>query len=191
MRRPTRRRASMPRRRLPATPSNVATITFDVTVDPERGRRHGHLEPGVRDAPSTVGIVDYPSDDPRHADPQRPDARRRRQPAPALLATKRVSAVRRSGLAGHRRSGRRAALHDHDVQQRRDSGDERAVERQRSDEHDLHRELDAAERLAVRAAGQRRLAAHRWRLRQLDRSHAAAGRARRKCARSGGRGWSC
>ena len=34
---------------VPPSPGNVATITFDVIVDPTVDRRHGDLEPGLRE----------------------------------------------------------------------------------------------------------------------------------------------
>ena len=106
------------------TPSNVATLTFDVTVYPD-------LVDGTiisnQAFVSAVdfGIVDYPSDDPRTPivnDPTRDVVGN----APLLFAEQGGSAAQRPELAGHRRSGRHAALHDHDLQQRRDSGDRRA-----------------------------------------------------------------
>ena len=138
-----------------STPSNVATITFDVTTYPDL------LDGTVISNQAFVsavdfGIVDYPSDDPRTPivnDPTRDVVGN----APLLFATKQAVLLVDHELAGHRRSGRHAALHDHDLQQRRDPRDQRAAERQRSAEHDLRRELDAAERPAVRSAGQRRL----------------------------------
>ena len=88
------------------------------------GRWHGDLEPGVRER----GRRRHRRLSVRrsaHADRERSDARRGRQRA-AAVRDQAGGAAGRSGLAGHRRSGRHAALHDHDVQQRRDPGDRRA-----------------------------------------------------------------
>ena len=135
-------------------------------------RWHDHLEPGVRER-GRLRHRRLPVRRSAHADRERPDARRGRQRA-AAVRHQAGGAAGRQRLAGHRRSGRHAALHDHDLQQRRDSGDQRGAGRQRSAEHHLRRELDDAERPAVRPAGQRLVAARGRYVRELDRSHAAA-----------------
>ena len=94
-----------------SSPANVATITFNVVVNP--GVVNGTVisNQGFVTAVDN-GIVDQPSDDPDTPtanDPTRDIVGN----LPLLYAEKRVTLVRRSRLAGHRRSGRRAALHDH------------------------------------------------------------------------------
>ena len=67
-----------------ATPSNVATITFDVVVNADVIDGTVISNQGFVSA-SADGIVDYPSDDPATPIAERSDARHRRQPAAALL----------------------------------------------------------------------------------------------------------
>ena len=147
---------------------------------PERRRRHGDLEPGIRHAPSTSGIVDYPSDDPRHADRERPDARHRRQPAAAVrgqarravrsIWARRASSIRATCCATRSPCSTPARVPATGV----------VLSDSVPGEHDLRRRFDAAERTARRAARRRRLAARRGHRHQLLRPDAAAaGRGRR------------
>ena len=155
-----------------STTTNVATITFDVTVYPDLADGTIISNQAFVSA-LDFGIVDYPSDDPRTPivnDPTRDVVGN----VPLLFADEAGGAADRQRLAGHRRSGRYAALHDHDVQQRRDSGDQRGAGRQRAAEHHLRRGHDDTERPAIRSAGQRLVAARGRHICELDRSDAAA-----------------
>ena len=71
-----------------ATPDNVATITFDVVVDPSVVDGTVISNQGFVSAVDG-GIVDQPSDDPDDAGRERSDARHRRQPAAALCGEER------------------------------------------------------------------------------------------------------
>ena len=139
------------------SPANVATITFDVVVNPNVARRHGDLEPGLRHRRRQRHrrpAVRRPG----HADRQRSDARHRRQPA--RCSTPR-SASRCSSIWARRASSIRATCCATRSPCRTPprSRDRRRPDRRGSGEHDLRREFHAAERAAGRPAGRRRLAA--------------------------------
>ena len=93
-----------------SNPANVATITFDVVVNPNVA--NGTVISNQGFVERRTGIVDQPSDDPRTPAPNDPTRDIVGNRAAALCREAR-RAVHRSGFAGHRRSGRRAALHDH------------------------------------------------------------------------------
>ena len=153
--------------------ANVATITFDVVVNPNVVNGTVISNQGFVTA-TTSGIVDQPSDDPDTPDPNDP-TRDIVGNLPLLYAEKRVALFGRSRLAGHRRSGRRAALHDHRAEFRRDPRDGRRPERHGSGEYHLRREFHTAQRTAGRPAGRRRIAARLGHQHQLSGS---AGRSR-------------
>ena len=94
----------------PSNPANVATITFDVVVDTSVTNGTVISNQGFVTANGS-GIVDHPSDDPDTPtadDPTRDIVGN----LPLLYAEKRVALFGDLGSPG-RRSGRRAALHDH------------------------------------------------------------------------------
>ena len=98
-------------RRCVGTPDNVATIMFDVRRRPERVDGTVISNQGFVSA-LDGGVVDEPSDDPRRRslnDPTRDIVGN----LPLLFADKRAALLGRPGFARRRRSGRRAALHDH------------------------------------------------------------------------------
>ena len=98
-------------------PQDTATVVFVVRVNADVVDGTIISNQGFVSAPGS-GVLDRPSDDPRTPARRRPDARSRRRPA-VPVRRQDGCAASRCNVAGHRRSGRRAALHDHDLQQRR------------------------------------------------------------------------
>jgi large repetitive protein len=123
------------------------------------------------------GVTDQPSDDPDTPIVDDPTRDVVGQPAAAVCGQA-GGPVRRPGLAGHRRSGRRVALHDHRAELCRDAGDGSRAGRRGPGQHDLRGELDAAERLAFGQpdGGTAPLAAG------IDLGHADRRRQRRSCS---------
>ena len=120
------------------------------------------------------GIVDQPSDDPATPtvnDPTRDIVGN----LPLLFAAKSVVLFGRPGLAGRRRSGRRAALHDQRAELRHDRRDRRRAARSRSRRT---RPTSRTPRLSTGCRSASRTAASR---RSLRASTSAPPTSRRRC----------
>ena len=95
--------------------------------EPDCRRRHGDLEPGLRHRRQQRTSSTSP---PTTRTRRSPTIRRATSSATCPCSMpRRASRCRRSGLAGHRRSGRRAALHDHRAEFRGDRRDGRRADR--------------------------------------------------------------
>jgi uncharacterized repeat protein (TIGR01451 family) len=161
----------------PSAPGNVATITFDVIVDPTVIDGTIISNQGYVSA-IDGGIVDYPSDDPATPianDPTRDVVGN----LPLLYADKRVVLYVDQSSPGVVDPGD-VLRYTITVQNSAAIPATAVVLRDgRTGEHDLCRRLDSAQRLARPPARWRRCTARRGSRLELQRSHAAA--ARRGC----------
>ena len=147
--------------------ANVATITFNVTVDP-------NAADGTIVANQAFVMADRPGQRSAfgrsaHAGRQRPDPRRGGQRTVAVCREG-GGAAHRQRLAGRDRSARHPALHHPHLQQRPRTRHAVGAARRRAAAHQLGRRLAHLERPACRPAGWRRLAAGRRHQRRHDQS---------------------